>query len=148
MKKLISIIMITVFLMTGSAYAVTESLPTLSNACTFDRNALTGDNNGDLIIHINYAADEEYMEIFFGMKVDFSSDLSAEITDPTGNVHTAEILNQDWTSLKIWVDGLDTLKVHTLTITGVTAADTAAYPEYTEPGPHIASFITIPSCCV
>ena len=140
--------MIVSLLAMSSASAVTVLQPSVSNACTFDRSALLDSPNEDLIIHISYAADEEYMEVIFGMPVDFSEDLTVTITDPDGNEHAAEILKTDWTSLTLWADGLENLKTHTVTIAKVSAKDAQAYPEYKDPGVYTASFITIPPCCV
>jgi len=148
MKKLLTIIMIVSLMLVGNAFAVTELQPSVSNACTFDRTALLNSPNEDLIIHITYAIDEERMEIIFGMQVDFSDDLTVIITDPEGNEHIAEILSRDWSSLEIWVDGLESLKEHTVTISSVAAKDAEAYPQYAQPGVYAATFITIPSCCV
>ena len=148
MKKLFIIVMIASLLAMNSASAVTVLQPSISNACTFDRSALLDSPNKDLIIHISYAADEEYMEVVFGMPVDYSEDLAVTIADSEGNEYPAEILKQDWTTLTLWADGLETLKPHTVTISKVAAKDAQAYPEYAEPGEYIASFITIPPCCV
>lgn len=148
MKKLLTIIMVLSLLTAGNALAVTVLQPSVSNACTFDRTALLETANEDLIIHISYAADEEYMEVVFGMQVDFSDDLSVTITDPDGNVHDAEIRKRDWSTLIVWADGLQNLKEHTITISTVAAKDAAAYPQYAQPDTYTAKFITIPPCCV
>ena len=148
MKKLFIICMIVSLMLACNALAATDSQPTSSNACTFDRSALLESPDGDFIIHIAYSSDEEYMEIFFGMQVDYSEDLTVVITDPSGGEHTADILNQDWSSLKVWTNGLEELKPHTLTITGVTARDAEAHPEYAQPDIYTATFITISPCCV
>lgn len=148
MKKLFIIIMVVSLLTMGNALAVTVLQPSVSNACTFDRSALLDSPNEDLIIHISYAADEEYMEVVFGMKVDYSDDLTVTITDQEGNEHVAEILKRDWTTLTVWADNLETLKPHTVTISSVSAKDAEAYPQYAEPGIYAASFMTIPPCCV
>ena len=148
MKKLFIIIMIVSLLTAGNAFAVTVLTPSTSNACTFDRSALLDSPNEDLIIHISYASDEEYMEIHFGMHVDFSDELTVTITDPEGNEHAAKVLKKDWTVLTVWADGLKDLKEHTVTISSVSAKDTETYPQYAEPDTYSAIFITIPSCCV
>ena len=148
MKKLLTIIMILSLVMAGNAFAITQLTPSVSNACSFDRTALTGTDHEELIIHISYAADEEYMDIIFGMQVNYSEDLSVIITDPQGNEHPAKILNKDWTTLRVWTDGLVNLKEHTVTISSLSATDTEAYPQYAQPGVYVAKFITIPPCCV
>lgn len=148
MKKLLTIIMVLSLLSVGNALAITKLQPSVSNACTFDRTALLETANEDLIIHIAYAADEEYMEVVFGMQVDFSDDLSVTITDPDGKVHNAKILNHDWSTLTVWTDGLKTLQEHTITISTVAAKDAATYPQYAQPDTYTAKFITIPPCCV
>ena len=148
MKKLLTIIMVLSLVMAGNAFAVVELAPSTSNACTFDRTALLETANEDLIIHISYAADEEYMEIIFGMQVDYSDDFAVTVTDPQGNVHTAEILRRDWTSLTVWVDGLTSLKEHIVTLTSLSASDGETYPHYAQPDVYSATFITIPPCCV
>lgn len=148
MKKLLTIIMVLSLVMVSNAFAITHLTPSVSNACTFDRSALINSPNEDLIIHISYAADEEYMDILFGMEVDFSEDLTVTITDPEGNEHPAKILNRDLSTLTVWTDGLQNIKEHIVTISSVSAKDAAAYPQYAEPGVYAATFITIPPCCV
>ena len=148
MKKLFIIIMVVSLLTMGNAFAVTALQPSVSNACTFDRSALLDTPNEDLIIHISYAADEEYMEVIFGMQVDFSEDLSIVVTDSAGQEYPVEILNRDWSTLRIWPDDLALLKEHTLTISGIAAKDTVAYPKYASFDTYSATFITIPPCCV
>lgn len=148
MKKLLTIIMVLSLLTVGNAFAITQLNPTTSNACTFDRTALLETANEDLIIHITYAADEEYMEVIFGMQVDFGDNLTVTVTDPEGNVYPAEILKRDWSSLTLWVDGLVNLREHVVTISTVAAQDAEAYPQYAQPDTYSATFITIPPCCV